>query len=81
MPTCSRAKITALGTYVPPRILNNHDLEKIVETTDQWILERTGIRERHIAEPGVAASDLAVEAVKNLLESHPFDLQLSLIHI
>jgi len=47
----------------------------MVETTDQWILERTGIRERHIAEPGVAASDLAVEAVKKLVESHPFDLQ------
>src|SRR5271165_7196145 len=47
----------------------------MVETTDQWILDRTGIRERHIAAPGVAASDLAVEAVKNLVESHPFDLQ------
>jgi len=47
----------------------------MVETTDQWILERTGIRERHIADKGVAASDLAVEAVKKLLESHPFDLQ------
>ena len=47
----------------------------MVETTDQWILERTGIRERHIADQGVAASDLAVEAVKNLLQSHPFDLQ------
>lgn len=70
-----RAKITALGTYVPPRILTNQDLEKMVETTDQWILERTGIRERHLAGPGVAASDLAVEAVKNLQKSHPFDLQ------
>jgi len=47
----------------------------MVETTDQWIVERTGIRERHIAGKGVAASDLAVEAVKNLLETHPFDLQ------
>ena len=47
----------------------------MVETTDQWILDRTGIRERHIADKGVAASDLAVEAVKNLLKSHPFDLQ------
>jgi len=56
-------------------VLSNKDLETMVETTDQWILERTGIRERHIAAPGVAASDLAVEAVKKLLESHPFDLQ------
>jgi 3-oxoacyl-[acyl-carrier-protein] synthase-3 len=70
-----RAKITALGTYVPPRVLSNKDLETMVETTDQWILERTGIRERHIAGKGVAASDLAVEAVKKLIESHPFDLQ------
>jgi 3-oxoacyl-[acyl-carrier-protein] synthase-3 len=70
-----RAKISALGTYVPPRVLSNKDLETMVETTDQWILERTGIRERHIAARGVAASDLAVEAVKNLLKSHPFDLQ------
>jgi len=75
LPTCRRAKITALGTYVPPRVLSNKDLETMVETTDQWILERTGIRERHIAAKGVAASDLAVEAVKSLLQSHPFDLQ------
>ncbi len=47
----------------------------MVETTDQWILERTGIRERHIADKGVAASDLAVQAVKKLVETHPFDLQ------
>ncbi len=70
-----RAKITALGTYVPPRLLTNQDLEKMVDTTDQWILERTGIRERHLADKGVAASDLAVEAVKNLQKSHPLDLQ------
>ena len=75
MTTPVRAKITALGTYVPPRVLTNADLEKMVETTDEWILERVGIRERHIVEKGVAASDLAVAAVKNLLESHPFDLQ------
>ena len=47
----------------------------MVDTTNEWILERTGIRERHLVDKGVAASDLAVEAVKNLLESHPFDLQ------
>ena len=75
MPQARRAKITALGTYVPPRILTNQDLEKMVDTTNEWILERTGIRERHLVDKGVAASDLAVEAVKNLLQSHPFDLQ------
>jgi len=73
--TTTRAKITALGTYVPPRILTNADLEKMVDTTNAWILERVGIRERHIADKGVAASDLAVAAVRNLIESHPFDLQ------
>jgi 3-oxoacyl-[acyl-carrier-protein] synthase-3 len=70
-----RAKITALGTYVPPRVLSNADLEKMVDTTNEWIMERVGIRERHIVDKGVAASDLAVAAVKNLLQSHPFDLQ------
>src|SRR5664279_4703287 len=47
----------------------------MVDTTDQWILDRTGIRERHLVDKGVAASDLAVEAVKKLVQSHPFDLQ------
>ncbi len=75
MPKPTRAKIVALGTYVPPRVLTNQDLERMVETTDAWILERTGIRERHLAEKGVAASDLAVEAVKQLMKSYPVDLQ------
>jgi 3-oxoacyl-[acyl-carrier-protein] synthase-3 len=70
-----RVKISALGTYVPPRLLTNADLEKMVETTDEWIMERVGIRERHLVDKGVGASDLAVAAVRNLLESHPFDLQ------
>ncbi len=59
-----RAKISALGTYVPPRLLTNADLERMVETSDQWIVERTGIRQRHIVDPGTATSNLAVEAVK-----------------
>ena len=62
-----RVKISALGTYVPPRLLTNADLEKMVETTDKWIMERTGIRERHIVDKGVATSDLAVEAAKKAL--------------
>ena len=75
MTQLQRVKISALGTYVPPRLLTNADLEKMVDTTDEWIMERVGIRERHLVDKGVAASDLAVAAVKNLLESHPFDLQ------
>jgi 3-oxoacyl-[acyl-carrier-protein] synthase-3 len=62
-----RAKISALGTYVPPRLLTNADLEKMVETTNEWIMARVGIRERHIVEKGVATSDLAVEAAKKAL--------------
>ena len=70
-----RAKISAIGSYLPPRVLTNADLEKMVKTSNEWILERVGIRERHIADAGMAASDMAVEAVKNLVASHPFDLQ------
>jgi 3-oxoacyl-[acyl-carrier-protein] synthase III len=60
--TLRPVKIAGLSTYVPPRLLTNADLEKLVETTDEWILQRTGIRERHIVDPGVATSDLAREA-------------------
>ena len=62
-----RAKISSVGAYVPPKLLTNLDLEKMVQTNDQWIQERTGIRERHIVESGVATSDLAVEAAKKCL--------------
>ena len=62
-----RVEIKSLATYVPPRLLTNADLEKMVETTDEWILQRTGIRERHIAEPGVATSDLAAEAAREAI--------------
>ncbi len=63
-----RAKITALGTYVPPRLLTNEDLEKMVDTSHDWIMERTGIRQRHIVEKGVASSDLATEAARACLK-------------
>jgi 3-oxoacyl-[acyl-carrier-protein] synthase-3 len=62
-----RAKISAIGCYTPPRLLTNAELEKMVDTSDEWILERTGIRERHIADPDVATSDLAVEAARAAL--------------
>ena len=62
-----RAKISALGTYVPPRILNNADLAKMVDTSDDWIMQRLGIRERHLVEPGMATSDMAVEAARRCL--------------
>ena len=60
-------KIAGLGTYVPPHVLTNADLEKMVETTNEWILQRTGIRERHIVEPGVGTSDIAEPAARDAI--------------
>ena len=60
-------KIAGLATYVPPRVLTNADLEKMVETSNEWILQRTGIRERHIADAGVATSDLAKIAAEGAM--------------
>jgi 3-oxoacyl-[acyl-carrier-protein] synthase III len=62
-----RAKISALGTYVPPRLLTNADLERMVDTNHEWIMARVGIRERHVVEKGVPTSDLAVEASRKAL--------------
>src|SRR6204780_4958548 len=61
------AKITGVAGYVPPRVVTNADMEKMVDTTDEWIRTRTGIRERHFAAPGVASSHLGTEAAKKLL--------------
>jgi 3-oxoacyl-[acyl-carrier-protein] synthase-3 len=63
-----QAAITAVGGYVPEKILSNKDLEKMVDTTDEWIQSRTGIKERHILEDGRATSDMAVKAVNELLK-------------
>jgi len=71
--TLPRAKITALGCYTPPRVLTNQDLEKMVDTNDQWIMTRVGIRERHIADPGVATSDLAIAAARCALQQRGMD--------
>jgi 3-oxoacyl-[acyl-carrier-protein] synthase-3 len=69
-----RAKISALGTFVPPRVLDNFELEKMVDTTNDWILARTGIRERHLVDKGVAASDLAVCAARDMAQRYNVDL-------
>lgn len=61
------AKITGVAGYVPPRVVNNADLERIVDTTDEWIRTRTGILTRHYADPGVASSHLGTEAARKLL--------------
>ena len=63
-----QAAITAVGGYVPEKILSNKDLEKMVDTSDEWIQSRTGIKERHILEDGRATSDMAVKAINELLK-------------
>ena len=68
MGTLRRVKIAGLSTFVPPRVLTNDDLERLVETSNEWILQRTGIKERHIVDPGVATSDLAKEAAIGAME-------------
>jgi 3-oxoacyl-[acyl-carrier-protein] synthase III len=63
-----RSRIVSTGSYLPEKILTNHDLEKMIDTSDEWITERTGIKERRIADKSQAASDLAYEAAKIALE-------------
>jgi 3-oxoacyl-[acyl-carrier-protein] synthase-3 len=69
MPRRIAAKITGVSGYLPPRVMSNADLEKLVDTNDAWIRERTGIRERHVVAPGVGTSDLATEAAKIVLQA------------
>jgi len=67
------AKVTGVAGFLPPRVLTNQDLEKMISTSDAWIRERTGIRERHIADKGMAASHMATEAAKKLLAQRGVD--------
>jgi len=74
--------ISGVGSYVPEKVLTNDDLAKLVDTSDEWIMERTGIKERHIAEPEQAASDLALPAARQALEQaglDPADLDLVVV--
>jgi 3-oxoacyl-[acyl-carrier-protein] synthase-3 len=64
----TRARIIGVGAYAPKRILTNHDLEKMVDTSDEWIVQRTGIRERHIADEAEATSDLGLKAAQQALD-------------
>lgn len=76
------ARITGTGSYLPERILTNEDLEKMVETSDTWIRERTGIEQRHIAEKGQLTSDLAEPAARRALEAAgkmPADVDLLIV--
>ena len=81
-PMLRPVKIASLATYVPPRVMTNHDLSKLVDTSDEWIQQRTGIRERHIADPGVGTSDLAKEASEQAIKQAnltPLDLDLIIV--
>ena len=76
------ARITGWGKYVPSRVLTNSDLEKMVDTSDEWIRTRTGIRERHIAAPGETCSTMSLAAARQALEvAHlsPSDLELIIV--
>src|SRR3974390_2456691 len=82
MPRRISAKITGVAGYVPTRILSNADLERMVDTNDEWIRTRTGIRERHIVDKGTATSHLATEAAKLLLSetnTNPEDIELIIV--
>jgi 3-oxoacyl-[acyl-carrier-protein] synthase-3 len=77
-----RSRIVSTGSYLPVRVLSNFDLEKMVDTSDQWIVERTGIKERRIADEGEAASDLAYEASKLAIDRaglKPTDIDLIIV--
>jgi 3-oxoacyl-[acyl-carrier-protein] synthase-3 len=77
-----RAKISALGTYVPPDVITNQDLEKLVETSDQWIMERTGIKTRHKLAAGLGVSDICAEAAKKCLAARgigPEELEVIIV--
>jgi 3-oxoacyl-[acyl-carrier-protein] synthase-3 len=74
--------ITGVGSYVPERVLTNNDLAKIVDTSDEWITERTGIKERHVAAETQAASDLALPAAQQALAMaglDPGDVELVIV--
>ena len=63
-----RVRISGTGSFLPEKVLTNADFERMVETSDEWITTRTGIKERHIADPSVASSDLGAEAARRALD-------------
>ena len=69
------SRIAGTGSYLPERILTNAELERTIDTTDEWIFTRTGIRERHIIAEGQFTSDMALEAAKNAIEAANIDIQ------
>ena len=64
-----RSRFTGVGSYVPPRVITNDDLSKVLDTSDEWIVQRTGIRRRHWVDADTGTSDLALEASKQAMAS------------
>jgi len=76
------AKITGVAGFLPPRVMTNADLEKIVDTNDEWIRTRTGIRQRHVVDKGMASSHMATEAAKQVLantNTDPADIGMIIV--
>ena len=71
----SKSRITAIGTYVPDQVLSNNDLEKMVHTNDEWIVQRTGMKERRIANEDEYSSHLAIKAIENLCTTYKKNLE------
>ncbi|MGF9989565.1 ketoacyl-ACP synthase III [Bacillus mycoides] len=71
----SKSHITAIGTYVPDQVLSNNDLEKMVHTNDEWIVQRTGMKERRIANEDEYSSHLAIKAIENLCTTYKKNLE------
>ena len=68
-----KATITSTAHYVPEKVLTNSELEKFVETSDEWIQSRVGIKQRHVVNEGEASSDMSTEVAKSLLQKNDFD--------
>ena len=76
------ASITAVGSYLPKNVLNNYDLEKMVDTNDQWILARTGIKERRILDKGIGTSFMAINAANQIINKNninPLDVDMVIV--
>ncbi|MFQ5729130.1 MAG: beta-ketoacyl-ACP synthase 3, partial [Waddliaceae bacterium] len=73
MPRTLRARITSTGSYLPKRVLSNNDLEKMVDTSDEWISSRTGMKERRIAAKDESSSDMAIKSAKKALHNGKID--------
>ena len=78
----TRASITAVDSYLPSQVLSNKDLEKMVDTSDEWIFSRTGIKERRILAKGLGTSLMAINAASKIIKKkniHPLDIDMVIV--